>query len=42
MVYVLGEPLRTAATVEAVIDPQGRVDGRNRADNAKTESLDRR
>ena len=39
VVYVLGEPLRTAATVEAVIDPQGRVDDRNRANNAKAEAL---
>lgn len=42
VVYVLGEPLRAAVTVGVVIDAEGRVDDRNRANNAKTETLNPR
>jgi len=42
VVYVAVEPRSASAAVCAVIDGGKRVDGRNRAGDAKTESLDRR
>ncbi len=39
VVYVLGEPLRSSASVGAVIDAAGRLEDRNRSNNAREETL---
>jgi len=41
-VYVLGEPLRASASIGAVIDAAGRLEDRNRSNNARTETLNPR
>ncbi|NPV03449.1 MAG: hypothetical protein HPY67_01785 [Syntrophaceae bacterium] len=42
VVYVLGEPLKAPASVGAVIDAAGRLEDRNRSNNARTENLNPR